>query len=89
MHPEGDSKNIVAAINKNASAVKWTTNAIIVDCISSLSSFQSWKCTFVSRKAKNIADLLAKRVYDSASCLFRFDNFSNWLQASTQVDDVV
>lgn len=68
--------------------VRWTTNSIIQYYITLLGTFEHWKCTFAPREANNVAHLMTKEAFTSASTFYRFNNFPFWLNSSTEEDNM-
>ncbi|XP_026451444.1 uncharacterized protein LOC113351721 [Papaver somniferum] len=47
LHLQGDCQNVINTVNGNFEAIKWTTKNVVMDVLKILSSFSSWKCTFM------------------------------------------
>lgn len=58
---EGDSLNVVNAINGVVGKINWTINSVVQDCTSILRTFSSWSCCYVKREANQVVDSLAKK----------------------------
>ncbi|XP_026459453.1 uncharacterized protein LOC113360125 [Papaver somniferum] len=90
LHLEGDNSNVIAALNGASTAVKWTTSSVIEDILVLLSSFNSWKCSYVPREANKTAHLLAKEAYNASNnlVLSADSDFPMWLKSSLEEDSV-
>ncbi|XP_026410582.1 uncharacterized protein LOC113305796 [Papaver somniferum] len=86
VHLEGDSLNVINAVNGSHSAVKWTTQNLINDVVDILNSFSVWLCTHVHMDANHLADILAKFARSKSVCFQYFSDTPEWIQTLIQQD---